>query len=140
MNHTPWIRKISAYRIVEETWVYCKNGFYWDLEFSHSMNSEISFSMKSCFCTMCYSLVLLKTLFLSLVPFTTVCCISPKKFADDVAKMVLYTDPPEGLPLSEPNIRSTLKPNRRQKSASVCPNRAPLSTRSHIHPRPLQCM
>ena len=50
-----------------------------------------------------------------------------KKIAADAAKIC---DPHGSYggslsSVSEPNIRLTLKPNRRQKSASVCPNRAP---------------
>jgi hypothetical protein len=54
-------------------------------------------------CTIAFVLVLLKTLFLSLVPFTTVCCISQKKIVTDAAKIVLRAGPEEGLPLRFPS-------------------------------------
>ncbi len=50
-----------------------------------------------------------------------------KKIAADAAKICAPHGSYGGSlsSVSEPNIRLTLKPNRRQKSASVCPNRAP---------------
>jgi hypothetical protein len=67
--------------------VRCKSSLYWvvvvyywdfELSYKHLVTSEAHHPFVPMYC----SLVLLKTLFLSLVPYTTVCCISQtKKFA-----------------------------------------------------------
>ena len=51
--------------------------YYWDFELSykHLVTSEAHHPFVPMYC----SLVLMKTLFLSLVPYMTVCCISQKK-------------------------------------------------------------
>jgi len=80
----PFLRKIRALTIVQEAVGALKSGlywvvvvYYWDLELSykHLVTSEVHHP----FVPMYFSLVLLKTLFLSLVPYTSVCCISQKK-------------------------------------------------------------
>jgi hypothetical protein len=75
------------------------------------------------FVPMYYSLVLLKTHFLAHVSFTTVCCVSEKKNLRRRCSARFLRRASSSV--SEPKFRLPLKPNRRQKSASVSPNRGP---------------
>ena len=81
MNHCLFFERLGLLESFRRPWVCCKRSFYWGFELSHRMKSETHYP----FVPMYYSLVLLKTLFLSLVPFTTVCCISPQKIAENGA-------------------------------------------------------
>jgi hypothetical protein len=93
------LRLIESFR---RLLVRCKNSFYWDLELSHSMKSESHHP----FAPIHFSLVLRKDVFLSLVPFTTVSCISPPQ--KKMRLLMILTTPVESLSLRFPK-RETLK-------------------------------
>ena len=74
MNHCLFFERLGLLESFRRPWVCCKRSFYWGFELSHRMKSETHYP----FVPMYYSLVLLKTLFLSLVPLTTMLYF-PKK-------------------------------------------------------------
>ncbi len=119
MKYWLCFEKLGLFESFRRPWVCCKSRIYWGFELSHSMKSETHHP----FVPVYYSLVILKTPFLSFVPFTTVCCISKKKNCVWNRKI----GDPHGmtLPPRFPNIRLTVNPNRTQKSVSVYPNKGP---------------
>ena len=56
MKHYLSFERSGLIESLRRLWVYCKNGFYWDLEFSHSMKSERPHAFVPCTINWCHVL------------------------------------------------------------------------------------
>jgi hypothetical protein len=129
MKHCLSFERLGLLQSFRRLWVCCKSSLYWvvvvyywdfELSYKHLVTLEAHHPFVPMYC----SLVLLKTLFLSLVPYTTVLYFPKKKMRPKIgAPHGSCGGPPSSV--SEPKIRFGSKPNRRKKSALVWPNRAP---------------